>query len=285
MIGIAGLKGIEPIGAALSVGIKSPRGHPTRTDEFFLVAPREGDDKRRPLLPAFKRFNESPDKGVRQMMRGNLVHATRQECFEHHLKAQMQPGGKMHPDSRPWCVGDGKSAVRWMGPGADDTRTIVCPNERCEFRQSAEGKMSACRPWMRLVFRLRWPEGNPLPTPTVKYTSMGWLTIRGALGMFEALERAERHLGVTDCPLYGYPFTLSLTMRTQASRKRRYPVVDIVGEMDPVEWVGTQRERIRALQAAAPVASLASPEHQHPVVVEDDYRSINPAPVVIPGAG
>lgn len=275
--GIAGVTGTEPIGAALSVGIKGPRGNPTRTDEFFLVAPREGDDKRRPLLSHFHPFNEHPDKRRRQFVRGNLVHATRRECFEYHLKAQMQPGGRMHPDARPWCTGDGESAQRWTGPGPDDFRTITCPNERCEFRQSVDGKMPACRPWMRLVFRLRWPEGNPLPTVACKYTSMGWLTIRGVLGLFEALERAERHIGVPGVPLYGYPITLTLTMRTQASKKRRYPVVDIVGEMDAVEWVRMQQQRIRQIQAPA-VEAL---EHR-PDEAAEDYRLVNPTPVSVP---
>ena len=160
----------------------------------------------------------------------------------------MPPSGKMHPDARPWCVGDGERAFRWSGGEADDFRSIVCPNDRCEYRRREAGKMPACRPWMRLLFRLRWPDGNPLPTPLTKYTSMGWDTIRGALGMFVALEEAMGQLGAR-VPLYGYPITLTLILRRKPSLNRRYPVVIIAGETDPVSWVGMQRERLQAIQA------------------------------------
>ena len=280
---IYGLKGREPVGAVLAVGMKGPRGNPVRTDEFFLVSPREGDDGRRPFLPQFQTFNEAGGPDRRKLVRGNLVHATRGECFEHHLRAQIQPGGSMHPDRKAWCTGDGESAERWMGPRADDWRTIVCPNERCEFRHAPRGQMPACRPWMRLIFRLRWPDGNSLPTPAVRYTSMGWATITGALGMFEALERAELHLGATDCPLYGYPILLSLTMRSVPSLRRRYPVVDIGGEIDSVAWVLSQRERMKTIRTVVP--ALDSPENGSADTVHQDHRMITPTPLVVTDEG
>ncbi len=278
---IHGLKGREPIGAALSVGVKGPRGNPTRTDEFFLVSPTEGDNKIRPLLPQFAQFNEHPDAARRKMIRGNLVHSVRRECFEHHLRAMVEPGKPMHPDRRPWCTGDGERAERWVGPGPQDFRTITCPHERCEFRQRKANAMPACRPWMRLLFRLRWPDGNPLPTYTVKYTSAGWRTITGALGMFEALERAMSQMGAVNVPLYGYPIVLSLTMRTQPSQNRRYPVVDIVGETDPVEWVLLQKGRLAEIAAAPQIEALDSPEQV--AAAAGDHALINPGPITVLG--
>ena len=275
---IKGLDGREPLGAALSVGHKGSRGNPQETDQFFIVSPREGDDKRRPMLPAFDKFNRHPDKATRSKVLGNLVHASKGDCFEYNLRAQVNPKGQMHPDRRPWCTGDGEKANRWIGPQAQDFRSIVCPNEQCEFRQSIENRPPPCRPFMRLLFRLRWPDGNPLPTPTVKYTSMGWLTITGAIGLFEALERAQHQIGVRDCPLYGYPIMLTLSMRTQPSKNRRYPVVDITGEMDPVEWTLHQQGRIKQLSSFEPQPALEDMRDD-----SDDWQLVNPGPVSVPG--
>ena len=272
--GIAGVDGREPIGAALSVGRKGPRGNPVDTDRLFLVAAREGDDKRRPMLPQFAPFNDREQAFVR----GNLVHEQPRELFEWHLKAIVKPGGQMHPDRRPFCTGDGATATRWMGGEANNYKTITCPNERCEFRASSGGKPPACRPWMRFLFRLRWPEGNPLPTPLVKYTSQGWETIRGFVGLMESLERARRNLGAEDLPLFGYPITLTLSRRTKPSKGLRYPVVDVAGEVDPVTFFAALRARINDIRTVSPVAAITDERQQTPEQVDDDYRLITPKP-------
>ena len=129
--GIAGLKGREPVGAALTIGIKGANGAPTEKDRFHIVWPRENPAGIRPHHPAFKRFNEAPvDK--RTLVLGDLVHATRAECFEFSYRNQKSAGQPAHPNKVPFCVGNGDRARRYFGldkEGAHDFRDIVCPGE------------------------------------------------------------------------------------------------------------------------------------------------------------
>jgi hypothetical protein len=267
--GIAGLRGREPVGAALAIGVKkNGNGFPIERDRFHLVAPRE-EKGNRPYLPQFAAFNTAPPER-RQMIRGNLVHASRAECFDYQLKAQVLPGGKAHPNRRPACVGDGVRAVRWTGQGADDFRQITCPNERCEYRQEIKGA-KPCKPRMRLLFRIRWPDGNPLPTPLVKLTSGSWNSTANALGFFKHLESIAQHLGISDATLFGYPFLLQLTQQTNAAAKTAFPVLTITPEADPVEFFQHQRERIRALQApAGGYVAITDQTETDPLVLSDD---------------
>ena len=58
--GIHGVRGREPIGAALTIGIKGPRGNPIEKDRFHLLEPRESKDKKRKPSPLFRFFNNAP---------------------------------------------------------------------------------------------------------------------------------------------------------------------------------------------------------------------------------
>ena len=156
--GIAGLEGREPVGAVLTVGHKSPKGNPTDTDRFYLVSPRE-ENGVRPGLPVFSWFNGAhPDK--RKTIRAALVHARRGDCFEYRLQNHVGPFGK-HPNRRPFCVGDGVTAMRWMDKEDPDSfKQIECPHEKCPFRQEEQRKPPACKPFSRIFFHLRWGEGT-----------------------------------------------------------------------------------------------------------------------------
>lgn len=240
--GIKGLEGREPIGAAVTIGIKDKaRGFPTQRDRWHIVNPREADG-RRDYHPGFGSFNAAPAE-KRKMLRGNLVHAQADECFEYQLKAQVL--AKAHPDRKPACVGDGIHAVRWEGPDPDDFMNIKCPNERCEFRLMDPPK---CKPFARLLFRLRWQEGVHLPTPLVKYTTGAWNTTANLKGFFEHIERVARELGLKQYTLFGFPFILTLQEQTKASKRSRFPVVTISPEQDPVEFFMRQRANIAQLQ-------------------------------------
>ena len=267
--GIDGLDGREPVGAALTIGVKhGAKGFPTETDRFHIVAPRE-EDGRRPHLAAFAQFNSAdPDK--RKLIRGNLVHARRAECFEHHLKAQTGPKKLgMHPQRRPFCVGDGLRATRWMGDG-DNFSDIKCPHDKCEYRLT---EPASCKPWARLLFQLRWPDGNPLPTPLVKLTTGSWNTVRNLVGFFDHVEGAAGQLGLDDYSLWGMPFTLTLTRQTNAQKKRSFPVIAVSPDMAPVEFFASQRETLRALSSPTPYVAL---EHERePAVVAGDHDAIS----------
>jgi hypothetical protein len=245
---IAGTEGREPVGCVLSCGVKKPGGgYPIEKDRYHIVVPRE-DNGRRVHHPAFSGFNSAvPDK--RKMIRGNLVHATKADCYEGYLRNQVGPkppsGPGAHPNRMPFCTGDGVHAVRWLGDEADNFQDIKCPNERCEFRLTAP---PTCKPFTRLLFRIRWPDGNPLPSLLCKFTSGGWNTYCNVLGLFDYLEKTAANIGLEHYNLFGFPFTMTLIQQTKPSEKTKFPVTIITPEADPVEFFARQSERIKLAQ-------------------------------------
>jgi len=265
---IKDLNGREPVGAVVSIGVKDKqRGFPTETDRWHIVNPREESGVRH-LHPGFSAFNSAAvDK--RKILRGNLVHSARDECFKHHLKAQVLRGA--HPDKRPACVGDGVHATRWEGPGPDDFMEIKCPHERCEYRQGTPPK---CKPWAQFLFRLRWQDGVALPTPLVKFTTGSWNTVGNILGFFEYIDQTARQLGMTSYSLFGFPFVLTLQYQTKPSAKSKFPVVHISPEEDPVAFFMRQRGDIALINSQTPAISL--PDMAGDVDLEyEDVKSIS----------
>lgn len=287
---IEGLAPREPVGAALTIGVKGPSGAPTMTDRFFFVLPHDekrGDTTVRPLHPSFKAFNDA-DAAKRTLIRGNLVHGKRDECLRHHLKAQVLPKPwPAHPSKRPACLGDGTIAVRYHGTakdGSDDFREQTCPNELCEFRQ---GDRKACKPFAQLLFRPRWADGVSLPQPLVKLTTGSWNSTAALLGFFAYLEGQARELGIVNPSLYGIPFTLSLARKTMPKRGAAFPVLSISPDCDLVVFFLRQREdlgRIAATQPRElPPASLTDPELESPDVLAADSELIVPSkPASVP---
>ena len=267
---IAGSKGSEPIGVVLSAGIKKQgSGFPIEKEHYHLVQPRE-DNGRRPHHPAFGAFNQAPSE-KRRTVRGNLVHASKEECFEGYLRKQTGPATiGMHPNRRPFCQGDGVHAIRWMGDEADNFVDMKCPNEQCEYRLTAP---ATCKPFSRILFRLRWPDGNPLPPMLCKYTSGGWFTYSNILGFFDYLERSARELGLAQYSLFGFPFTLTLVQQTKASAKTRFPVTVITPEADPVEFFAQQAERLKLARATV-FEALPDPSQQEPELVYQDVKAL-----------
>ena len=266
---IDGIKGREPVSAAVTIGVKDrKRGFPIEKDRFHIVLPYEADG-RREYHPSFGFFNQAPvDK--RKLIMGNLVHASQEECFEYFLKAQVLGKGKAHPNKRPACVGDGAMAVRWVGPGPDDFKSIACPNEKCEYRLSTP---PSCKPWMRFLFRLRWNDERH-PATLVKFTSGSWNTVANFKGFFDYLEKMAAELKISDFSLYGLPFTMTLVERTKASAQRRFPTVSISPDMDPVTWL-QQRNAAMAALADPNYIALTDASQQDPDVVFQDMGVIS----------
>lgn len=260
--GIEGLSGREPVGAVITVGVKSSRGFPEQTDRFHIVQPREEGGYRKPH-PAFLKFNGA-DAELRKVIRGNIVHALQKDCFEFHLKAQAI-NKKMHPDKKPYCAGDGIHAMRWSGKGPDDFVKMDCPNEKCEFRLT---KPPVCKPFMRFLFKLRW-KSDSLPQPLVKFTSGSWNTTANFKGFFDYCSRVASELGMKNLTLFGFPFMLSLAYQTKPSDKTKFPVVTISPEIDPVEFFLQQRANIRELSQDMPMAITDASEQDNLVVYED----------------
>lgn len=300
--GIVGLTGREPIGAVLTVGHKGPKGNPEHTDRFYIVVPNEVNGVRAEH-PAFAAFNKAAhpaladerheaydmaryqrELAARQIVRGNLVHASPEQCFEHHLKAQVLQGHPAHPAKAPHCVGDGRNAKRWDGR---DFREIVCPNEGCEFRQApAANKPTPCKPWMRFLFRPRWADGSPLPMPLMKFTSGAWNTTANFLGLFQYVAEQASALGVARYTLYGLPFTMQLTKKKRKGDEggRAFPVVSIAPEVDLQEFLWNQHTR--ALEySSRPVAALTDREQQDPAELYADQRGVSgPVSLDLPGS-
>lgn len=284
--GIAGLKGRPPIGAAVTIGIKGDKGFPTQRDRFHIVEVNENDQGRRPHHRAFDAFNSVDNPEARRLLRGNIVHATQAGCFESRLNCQVQPGGQQHPRRIPFCRGDGVTAVRWMGGDEGNFKSITCPHDKCEYRQPQQGnKPIPCKPWMRFAFRITWaPEtqallvakGRPeMPSMTVKLTSGSWATAANFKGFFDSFCDNARELGVANPVLFGLPFVLQLTERTNRQRKSRYPVITITPTMDVVEFLMKQRDQLDHLHATPPAPALTDESEQAPTVVADDLDSIS----------
>lgn len=282
---IEGLNPREPVGAALTIGVKGPKGNPTDTDRFYFVLPHDqnvGGQRVRPLHPAFAAFNAAAPE-LRQMIRGNLVHARREDCFVHRLTAQVLPRHEAHPQKRPACSGDGVRATRYMGTlpdGSERWDEIVCPNNLCEFRVGRGPK--PCKPSMQFLFRPSWRGNSPLPTPLVKLTSHSWYSTAAFLGFFEHVEAQARALGLTSWSLYGLPFTLTLTHKTKPQEQARFPVLAISPEVDLIQFFLAQAESVRKLGGAplaALPASLADPELADPDLVASDFAAIRPGRV------
>lgn len=277
--GIEGLSGREPVDAVLTVGTKSASGAPTMTDRYFIKQPFQTsvDGKlQREEHPAFAAFN-SADPKKRQSISGTLVHRDRASLFESYLSAQVLPGHAQHPKKIPACTGDGIRATRYMGKNADDTDRfdeIECPNELCVYRQGAK---KACKPSLRFLFRLNWREGINLPRTLVKFTSHSWNTARNFRGFFDYIEEQARGFGLADYSLFGLPFVLNLTSKTDPDKKSRFPVVTIAPSFDLAEFFFRQREQMRQLASDAPAALLpASLEDDDSETVAADFAEIVP---------
>jgi len=271
--GIEGLTPRDGVGAVLSVGIKNPQGgFPVEKDRFHLLMPKAsegtGRQARRVHHPAYRAYNSLPAERRRQLY-GALVHAHQEECFEYNLKAQVITG--LSPSrSRPACVGDGKIAQRWDND-AGDYKEIVCPHEKCQYRLCDP---AACKPWMRLVFRVVWPAGladGEWPSQLVRLTSGGWNTCRNALGLFKEIERAASELRIKDYSLYGYPFMLTLVEQTSPEKKAKFPVVHFSATVSPEAFFISQQERLAQMGERYPALA----DMQDPEVVYEDQRQIS----------
>lgn len=273
--GIAGLEPREPYGAVLSIGVKGDRGNPVEKDRFHILEPlpqKRGRDLVRAHHPRFASFNTARPE-LRRMVFCQLVHATRDECFDHHLLNYLVKGYPVHPQGLPFCVGNGITAKRYTGfdeaAGVHRFADIACPHDRCEFRQPPQlqgGRRGpvACKPWMKLLFRLVWPpkilaDGTEVPSslPAVEtlFTSASWNTTKRALGLFKAIDdRAKMILGDRSYSLGGFVFSMTLGEKTNPQEQSRFPVVDFAPATDPIEFFERQLDRTKR------VAEILGPE-------------------------
>lgn len=273
--GVKDLRSSQPIGASLQIGIKKgfqQRGIPDQKDRFHICTAHEVDGVKL-HHPSFALFNQAPTN-FRQAVRGVIVHSTAEECFNNQLSMQSYPknhkGPRSHPQRFPVCSGNGEVAVRWDGQKTSD---IKCPGRMCEYQAD---DCRACKVLSRFVFSIRWAEGSKferLSSPLVKFTSRGYETTSNLLGFFEYIDTAAKSLGVNKYSLFGFPFIMTLTFRTNPERRSRYPVVTISPEIDVFDFLVRQRERMDLI--ATPMEALTDESQQDPQVIYEDVISVS----------
>lgn len=226
----------QPLAVAVATGRKSDRGFPVDTHRFFLVNARadgKGAAAVRKPHPSYPRFNATVPSGsdtqeshdaARAQLRGVLVHATEREAFWTNFRAQTLPGHE-HPKMAPSCEGDGTRARRWMGK---DYADIECPGMRCQFQQPTQrnGRPArpACTPYACLVFQLRFENMPCLPA---KYETRGFEACGNLKGFFEDIARQAAALFVPNPSLYGFPFVLDLSRRSDGGKQTKWYVVSM----------------------------------------------------------
>ena len=271
--GIAGLSRREPIGAALTVGRKGPRGNPIEKDRFHIVLPTEGADRRRAAHPRYRAFNGAPAERRRSLV-GQVIHADPDRAFEHYLSAYRgEKGDPTHPAGAPFCRGDGVRATRYTGNPKDvgGFANIPCPNETCRLRVS---EPALCRPFARLLFRLVFRPDSGLPSTTVKLATKSWYSVANLAGFWASLEDAATAVGAPFNPA-GFRFLLQLEEKSSKARKSRFPVISAVPLDDAFEFFAA-RVGVSAVQlsgdddSAAPDAVFGTLETSDPVEPEPE---------------
>ena len=267
--GIASLKVRDPVGVAVSLGVKDARGIPREKDHLHLVTSRNIEG-RRPHHPSYTVWNlgcppeTKPHEreawlAKRRTLRGLLMSPHENQCYEYKLRAQaLGEPWQLHPKKKPACVGDGKNALRFMGGDENNYKEIICPDEKCEFRLQVGKKPAACRPFVRLVFLLTWPEefGGRYPTMTAKFTSRGIATVSNIVGCFEMIKRIAAQNGIHNPNLTGLPIILMWQQGTNPQLKARYPIVTMSPETDLIKFFSEQKSRIKELENAATIEDI-----------------------------
>lgn len=269
---IKDMQGRVNVGVVLAAGRKGPTGAPIERDRLHLVWPVEDAHRVRPPHPQFARFNQA-DATRRRTIYGVLTHATEAECFEYNYRAQAPRGEKAPPSGRPFCSGDGETALRFRGLDNGDERfePCACPARACPYQQT---NPAGCKAHMRLLFMLAWPASADMPSMLCKFTSNSYHTTAGMVGFFQTVYSVAASFGLSpeQVSLAGLRFVLTLTERTNSARKSRYPVVTITPVDNMVEFLEAQAQRSRALiEARRPIAALTDRQEQDPTTTRQDY--------------
>lgn len=274
----------EPVAAVLRIGKKGERGAPTDRDRFYVASPHEVDGTR-PLHPSFALFNEAP-AARRRMVRCNLVHANLEDALDLQRYAFRLPGLPAPPNRRPGCEGDGRDAVRFLD---GEFRAIRCPGDLCEYAQCA-----ACKIRLKVLFRPNWNDDR-LPAPLMAYASRGEHMLSSVYGLFDHVAEVAHGVGLLPerpaeteghraleehgVPVFGLPFSLTLTERTNKEKRTRFPVVIFAPDGDLVAWMmGVREQRLALSQGMPPARALppASVADDEPAVIEADVLDLSP---------
>jgi len=295
---IAGLRGRDPVGCVVRVGLRQPGKAPTDRHRFTICTTTQNAQGIRPMHPSFTPFNSR--QGDRSShpcstVTMQIVHANRDDCFEAGLRAQVSPRSGSVPGMRPWCIGDGRRAERWDFERGEYA-AMACPNEHCQFRQPNSGPRGskACKPMSRLLARLIWRaerDDGLMPSMLAKFTSNSWNTASALQGYFDfwdnvaidltskgadwvdVVESYDEHgelqqvITARRYSMLGARFTLTLQEKSdtdvRTGKKRRYPIVVIAPIDDPLEHLLAQTQRMRAIAEQGAMARAMLTDAQH----------------------
>lgn len=255
--GLTGIRPRNPIGVAVTVGIKSAKsGAPVLKDRFWMMSPHAASKEfqgsgraykalAREMHPAFEAWNRMAkgSMGVddRQrdprsaVLRGNIVHSELGDAVFWNRSAQKLPEPHPNPPSqRPACEGNGVWARRFEGvvDGLERFGEISCPNEACIFAQQG-----LCKVFASLLFQLRWDREDAFqgqfPATLAMWSTRGVNSARNLLGLFEYVLGTEaiapwtpkedwkpglaQELGIVSPSLFGLPFTMTVGEKTGKS--------------------------------------------------------------------
>lgn len=268
--GIQGVEGRQPVAASVQISRRLKAGGvPMEKEGFHILTERE-DEGMRLQHPQFRFFNGVSFKD-RQILYGVLVHSTEEEIFEWQRKAPIirKP---MHPYKMPHCVGDGIRARRWSFGEPDEFLDIECLGEQCEFSQ---GRNRACKPWMRFLFLVVWPQAKEKrPSVLCKFTSRSWNTVENFVGFFKYIHKTAKAMHLEDYSLMGYPFSIEHTFQTKPDKGWRYQVVKITQSLEPSEFFYAQQKRLEAIHGQR-FTAITDQSEQNPETVFRDVKNVS----------
>ena len=275
-----GLPIIEPtaqvVGACLSLGVKPKgrKGWPEEKDRFHIVMAKtqergegKGRVEFRPHDPRFAAFNGA-DVHIRRTFYAMLCYHREEECWHPSYGMYRFPSGDLpNPKTKRFaCTGNGIDAERWL----DGEATMIkgC-GEGCPYRQ---GDTPPCKPRSRFWFMPRWlpsqgkafarymPDATVtmiLERPIMRLATQAREARDTFAGMLKTVrEQAEPLGGISS--LYGLPFVMTLSHKTNPDKKTSWHEVTFTLGGDWFEWLKWQAGEFKQLKGAPPLVALGS---------------------------
>jgi hypothetical protein len=295
------MEGSQPIGAIVSVGEKGPRGNPINKDRFFISSTSFVDvgnnakgmrGKKHPRDDRFKAFNDLPSGDNAATIRGLLLYMPEADNLHYSRTARTIKKGVSIPGNVPACVGNGETAKRFCGVGPDGKaqfNEIPCPGDKCEFAARIGAAPPCCKPFARLFFSLRWPDGNPLPRLFVRYQTQSVYTVDNIIGMFRQVQEIAESwkLEPDQWGFSGLPFVMKVGEHTIPEKGRKFPVVAFSVEGNPGDFLMAQVEQKRGLLTAPRSTHLLAAGNSaigDPADIVDALAELTPGPISTPAS-
>ena len=287
-------------------------------DRFWFVAPHQNEQKVRPPLPQFKRFNDCEIAGIVDNLPMELGAVRREDCVDLSrtlYRWSVAEFGKVPeiyqaPESaRPWCSTfgldhQGGPMRRRLAKTGDEWgwEEAACPGDRCEFSSSmAKGKRSPCVKkltltawprWDALAARIREDKSDAAADLAESILRLPKTPARLSMGgefapsakNFEKfmlfIQQQAEALGVWPCSLIGLPFSIRVTRH---AGRRQYTVYEFIPDGNIRDWMLGQVAAMKELQEGRRVLLLSAyPGDEDGVVAHaSDVVDLQPEEVAV----